>query len=66
MTILLIKICRACANAVIDPATGATAAAIGYRSCAAARNIIERATYFKGDTDCRWPARFLPKKEEMS
>jgi hypothetical protein len=61
MTALIVKICRACANAVIDQASGAAAAAIGYRSCEAARNTIERATYFRGDTACKWPERFIPK-----
>lgn len=61
MTDLIIRICRACANAVIDQTSGAAAAAIGYRSCSAAKTPIERATYFRGNTACRWPERFIPK-----
>ena len=33
----------------------------GYKSCRAARNEVERATYVRGDTECKWPERVKSK-----
>lgn len=66
MTTPVINICRECRNAVVDKSTGANIAAQGYRSCAATKNDVERATYFRGDTPCSWPERFSPKVEGIA
>lgn len=64
MTEEIVKICRVCSNAFIDKISGVEFKKLGYRSCAAATTPIERATYFRGDTPCRWPEQFLAKAAE--
>lgn len=51
-------ICRDCKHSFVDnDKSGREMAKMGYRSCAAARNAVERAMYVKGDQKCLWPKR---------
>jgi hypothetical protein len=50
--------CANCPNATIGPTDGDKKMATqGYRICKLARNEVERATYFRGESDCLWPGR---------
>lgn len=58
-------ICRECVHAVIGSSdSDRLMAKYGYRSCAAARNAIERGLYVKGSTECNWPLRFQEIKKK--
>lgn len=53
-----IQICRGCLHVFIGKDKGDhDMARLGYRSCALARNEVERATYVSGGLRCLWPER---------
>jgi hypothetical protein len=51
-------ICRECKQAVIGPTDGdRKMAKLGYRSCSLAVTPVEKATYFTGGQQCKYPGR---------
>ena len=51
-------ICRQCPHAKIGShASDRDMSRLGYRSCEMAKTPEEKATYFKGDQECRYPER---------